>query len=117
MKNEPFRLADLVRLDDVGMIQPRGEARFVEEHLAEAAVLGEVRAEALDDDQLVEARAGRGRHREEHVGHPAPPERPAEHLVAPNVGRGSRAARGHFQLRLARFARCSVHWAPTWFAT
>ena len=46
--------ADLVRLDDVAVRQPRREPRFVEEHRAILRVLRELVLQLLDDDQLLE---------------------------------------------------------------
>ena len=63
-------LADLVGLHDVRVVEARGEPRLVEEHREELRVVGERRAQALDDDELVEAHRP-ARDREEDVGHPA----------------------------------------------
>ena len=63
-------LDDLVRLDDVRVIEPRGDARLLEEHAPELVLLREVRAHLLDDDELLEAlRALQGR--QVHGGHSA----------------------------------------------
>ena len=47
--------AELVDLADVRVRETRGDAAFVEEHLCEQLVLGEVRQDALDRDELGEA--------------------------------------------------------------
>ena len=49
-------VADLVRLHDVAMVEPRRETRFLQEHREEGLVLRELRLQLLDDDELVEAR-------------------------------------------------------------
>ena len=48
-------LPQLEDLDDVRMGELGGEAGLVEEHLHELVVVGEVREDALDDDELLEA--------------------------------------------------------------
>ena len=52
----PVVLVDLVGLHDVGVVEPRRDARLVEEHGEEARVLHQLRLELLDRDQLGEAR-------------------------------------------------------------
>ncbi len=65
-------LADLVRLDDVRVIEASRDARLVHEHGNELGILGEVLPKPLDDGELAEARAERPRDdREEDVGHAA----------------------------------------------
>ncbi len=71
---------DLERLDDVGMIQPSGDTRLVEEHLDHFGILLEVRVKRLDDDQLLESTGPRGE-REEHFTR-APLSERGEDLVA-----------------------------------
>ena len=54
------RFVDFVRVHDVRMVEARGEARLVEEHLHERRIFAAV-TEALDDDEFVEPRrTGRG---------------------------------------------------------
>jgi len=48
-------LVDVVDLDDVRVSQRGRQARLVEEHLHEALVLGQVRQDALDHHELLEA--------------------------------------------------------------
>ena len=59
-------VADLVGLDDVRVIEARGEPRFVEEHPPKGSVLGKRGPEPLDDHELVEA-CWTARDGEEHV--------------------------------------------------
>jgi hypothetical protein len=62
-------LAHVVGVDHVGVVEPGGQPRLGEEHLAELLLLGEIGPEDLDDHQLLEATerpAGRG---EVDVGH------------------------------------------------
>ncbi len=47
--------ADIEDADDVGVVQPRAEARLVEKHPDEVLVLREVRQNAFDRDALLEA--------------------------------------------------------------
>ena len=62
MTGTPSSSNDLVGLHDVRMVEPRGEARLVEEHLAKLRIAHEVALERLEHDQLVEAaRAARDR--------------------------------------------------------
>ena len=79
--------ADFVRLDDVRVVQASSEARFVEEHLAERRVLGEVGTEPLEDDQLVETArpVGDG---EEDLRHSAAPERCQDLSIVRSRSRG-----------------------------
>jgi len=76
-------LADLVRVDHVRVVQARRETRLVQEHVAEALFLRELRAKALDDDELVEPHraAGNG---EIHVRHAASAEA-REDLISPET--------------------------------
>jgi hypothetical protein len=46
---------DIEHLDDVLVMELRGEPRFLEEHLHELAIACELREHALDDDALREA--------------------------------------------------------------
>lgn len=48
-------LVDLVCLYDVGVVEPRGEARLREEHRPKLRIAGEAALERFDDDELVEA--------------------------------------------------------------
>ena len=61
---------DLVRLDDVRVVEARREAGLVEEHREERRILDEVRLQLLHDDELVKAPRPL-RHREVHDAHPA----------------------------------------------
>jgi hypothetical protein len=68
-----MKLADLtevVDLNDVRVIQLRGQLRLVQEHLHEARLLRQVRPNALDDDRLLEALEARLAG-EEDLGHAA----------------------------------------------
>src|SRR5262249_48348011 len=63
-------LAELEHLDDLWVDQVDGQLRLVDEHVDELLVGGEVREDALDDDDLLEA--SRARHlRLEDLGHAA----------------------------------------------
>ncbi len=46
---------DLLRLHHVGVVETRGEASLVQEHVPELVLLEELGMHALDDDQLAEA--------------------------------------------------------------
>ena len=48
--------ADLVRLHDVRVVHARREARFVHEHRDELGVVGELLADLLHDDELLDVR-------------------------------------------------------------
>ena len=48
-------LAEVEDLRDVRVLDARGDARLVEEHLLEANVRGELRQDRLDGDELLEA--------------------------------------------------------------
>ena len=61
-------LSDVVNLRDVRMLELRGEPRLVEEHRDELRVLREVRQDALDADELLEA-AVTVKPREKDLGH------------------------------------------------
>ena len=61
---------DLEDGDDVRVVDPRGEARLVEEHLDELGVAREVRMQALDPDEALKA-PGAGEAPEVHRRHPA----------------------------------------------
>ena len=52
----PVDRADVEDLHDVRVRQRRGDARLVQQHLDERAVLVHRRQDALDDDELLEAR-------------------------------------------------------------
>ena len=45
---------DLVRLDDVRVVEPRGEAGLLEEHLRQRTVASKLRLQLLDDEELAE---------------------------------------------------------------
>ena len=47
-------LADVEHLRDVGVVEARGDARLVEEHRLEAPLGGELLADRLDGDELLE---------------------------------------------------------------
>ena len=65
-------VTDLVRLNDVRMIQARRDACLVDEHRDELGLVGEVSTEPLDDSELAEARTDRPRlHCQENIGHPS----------------------------------------------
>jgi hypothetical protein len=66
-------LGNLVRLDDVGVIEPRGEPGLAQEHVPEFGIAGQVLLERLEDDELAEA-ARAARDREVHVRRSALPE-------------------------------------------
>ena len=78
-------LAEVEDLHQVRVVELRRELRLVEEHLDELRVLRQVREDALDDQQLLEAHrpVGLG---EEHLGHAAGGEL-AEQLVLPQSHR------------------------------
>ena len=63
-------LADLEDGHDVRVVDARGEARLVEEHLDELGLLREVRVQPLDRDEALEAGDAREA-REEHRRHAA----------------------------------------------
>jgi hypothetical protein len=67
-------LADVVGLDDVGVVEPRGQARFLEEHPTEVLVLGEVAAQQLDRDELLESAEPALRQRQVDLGHSSMPD-------------------------------------------
>src|SRR5688572_6181441 len=65
-------LADLVRLNDVRMIEASSDARLVDEHRDELGLVGEIRPKTLDDRQLAESRPCRASlYGQKHVGHAA----------------------------------------------
>ncbi len=78
-------LAELVHAADVRVVDARRDARLVEEHRREAWVAREVRVDALERDELLEA-AWALRLREEHGAHAAARELVAEH-VGPEASR------------------------------
>ena len=53
--------AEVVDLDDVAVRERRVDARLGEQHVDEALVRGEVREDALDGDELLEALRARPR--------------------------------------------------------
>jgi len=62
--------AELVRLNDVGVVHPGREPGLVEEHREDLRLEREVLERLLDDDELVEPARALG-HREVHLGHAA----------------------------------------------
>jgi hypothetical protein len=82
-------LTEIEDLHAVRVIEHRRDARFLNEHLNELLVLGEVLQNRLHHHQLLEA-ADSDRAREPHLGH-ASSGQPAEHLV-PGELRDHRAA-------------------------
>jgi hypothetical protein len=74
-------LPDVVDLGDVRVLQRRRQPRLVEEHADEVAVLRELRQDALEDHDLLEA-LDAARTRQVQLGHPATRES-AQELVAP----------------------------------
>ena len=92
------RLAELVDLHDIGVVQERRQAGLALEHVDEAGLLRQVRQDALDDAGLVEAR-GTVLLRQEHLRHAAHPEALGEHVATeplrePTDGEGVGAATG-----------------------
>ena len=73
-------LVDVVDVDDVGVVEQRADPRLVEEHLDDPRIVGELGAQPLDHDLLLEA-GHRGLAREVDLGHAADRE-PAEQRVA-----------------------------------
>src|SRR5207244_10503470 len=65
-------LAEVEDLHDVRVLHAGRDLGLVDEHLDEAEIGREVRMDALDDDDLLEAE-GTGEPRTEHLGHPADP--------------------------------------------
>ena len=62
-------LADLEDVDDVGVTQVGCCPRFVQEHAYETLFLGQMRKDALEDDELLEAFQAR-LPSQEHLAHP-----------------------------------------------
>jgi hypothetical protein len=87
--------------------EARGEARLVEEHAEELGIFGELRADLLDDDQLVEARGPRDR--QEDLGHAAVAELRDEPVLADWTFSSFRRIRGH---RAPTGAGCASFSAP-----
>ncbi|MEZ4251572.1 MAG: hypothetical protein R3B99_25440 [Polyangiales bacterium] len=71
-RQEPIvaKASELEDLRDVGVMQLRRDARFVEEHRDEVVFFGEVRVDAFDRDPLLEPTGGAGS-REVHRRHAA----------------------------------------------
>ncbi|MCX5741770.1 MAG: hypothetical protein NT062_04630, partial [Proteobacteria bacterium] len=86
-------LAQLVHLTDVGVRHLRGDAGLGDEHLADPRVVREVREDALDDVELLEAR-GAFEPREEDLPHAAGREA-GEQLVAAEPRRSLGDRRSH----------------------
>ena len=84
-------LVDVVDVDDVGVVELRADLRLVEEHLDDPRIVGELGAQALDDDFLLEA-GHRGLAREINLGHAADRE-PAQQRVAPAERQSARDPR------------------------
>ena len=81
----PVGLAQVVDADDVRVVEAGGEARLVEEHLHELPVAGEVRKDALEADQLLEAGCA-GLPRQVDLGHPAGGDELDELVLAQRAG-------------------------------
>ena len=92
-------LVDVVDVDDVGMVELRADLRLVEEHLDDARIVGELLAEALDHDLLLEARH-RGLPREIDLGHAADGEPPHQRVAT--------AERHRIDLAGLRAASCAT---------
>ena len=82
---EPVLLDDFVGMDDVAVIQPGGDTRFVEEHRDEVLIPRKLGTDLFDHDELVEARRP-AREREVHPCH-APLRQEGDQLVAANSSR------------------------------
>ena len=82
----PVRLADLVGVDDVGVVQAGCEAGLVEEHLDVRVVVRD--PQALDDGELVEPHRSPG-HREEDLGHAAAADPRERNVPAERLGKGA----------------------------
>jgi hypothetical protein len=81
-------VADLEGLHDVGVAEPRGQARLVEQQRAVCRCLGlceQVAAQPLDDDELVEP-GHAAAHGEEHLRHAAASERGDQPIVTDDDG-------------------------------
>ena len=86
-------LAEVEHLDDVRVAEARADARLVDEHGDEVRVARELREDALDGDDLLEAvRAAAAR--EIHLRHPARRD-PPEQLVRPQAQRRRDAGDRH----------------------
>jgi len=81
----PVGLAQVVDADDVRMIEPRREPGLVEEHLDELLVAREVREDALETDELLEAGCA-GLPRQVDLGHPAGGDELDELVLAQRAG-------------------------------
>ncbi len=79
------RFAEVEHAADVRVVDPRGDARFVEEHVDELLLLREMRMDELHRHQLLETRES-GRARQVHGRHA-----PAGQLVAEDVATESPA--------------------------
>jgi hypothetical protein len=80
-------LAEIEDLRDVRVVDARGDARLVEEHVDELIVLDEVRVDALDRDPLLEA-AGPVHARQVHAGHAAGADLVDDAVAAEEEGAG-----------------------------
>ena len=88
-------VADVEDLDDVRVVEARGEPRLVEEHLDELLVLREVRQHALDRDVLLEP-LNADRFAEIHLGHAARFQSLDDAILVFGCGHERRArSRGH----------------------
>jgi hypothetical protein len=74
-----LELAEVEHLRDVGVVQSRGEPRLVEEHPREFGIVGELRQDALERHQLVEA-LGPAQLRQIHLGHAAGGDAPHQRI-------------------------------------
>ncbi len=83
-------LADVDDVDDVRMVEGRGEPRLGEEHLDERRVLGEVGKDELQHARLLEAGDAEGL-REVELGHAAAGEATSEDVAA-DLGAGGQGA-------------------------
>jgi hypothetical protein len=96
-------LVDVVHVDDVRMVEQRADAGLVEEHLHDPRIVGELGAEPLDDDLLLEA-GHRGLPREIDLGHAADREATDQRVTSAERGRvevGSPVALRHVAVALA----------------
>ena len=72
---------EIVNLNDIRVLQLRGDGRLVDEHLDEVLILREVRQDPLDHDGLLEA-LGAGRLRTEDLRHPPHRDATKEHVLS-----------------------------------
>src|SRR5262249_1352825 len=79
-------LVDVVDVDDVRVVEQRADARLVEEHLDDPRIVGELGAQPLDHDFLLEA-GHRGLPRQVDPGHAAGRQPADERVAAAERGR------------------------------